>query len=250
MVPGNRSFPTRGLASIVTLPPRLYHGTIALHEDAIISEGLRPSHDGGNAPDTWPTRPGYVYLTDVNGFHYACSSAIYNNYQHDAMIVEIDSSYIDPDLLYPDGEYLAQTARALTNEETKHAFDPEFDPLSHKDKWMESLQYLGSVGYRGSLPADAIIRIARITTAHVRNAWALQSHVLIKTREFDFPLREAMTAFIFDSDADMMRRALEAAFAKNGSKADPEAELRKVGVGRHITVRAVRAEQIQSTDEP
>lgn len=224
----------------MTLPPRLYHGTIALHEEAILAEGIRPSRDGGNAPETWPTRPGYVYLTDVNGFHYACSAAIYNECKHDALIVEVATSCLDPDLLYPDDEYLAQHAGALTKDNTKHALDPRFDPLDHKAQWVESLQKLGSVGYRGIVPPNAITRIARIAKAHIMNAWALQSHVLIKNREFDQPLREAMTTYIFDNDADTMRRALEAAFKKGGSTADPETELRKIGVGRHIKVRVIR----------
>lgn len=77
------------------LPRCLYHGTSSLYLADILAEGLRPSSNPGTLASPWPTRPGYVHLTDCHFLYYALTPYWALMGPYDLVGLEIDTAYIE-----------------------------------------------------------------------------------------------------------------------------------------------------------
>lgn len=151
---------------------KLYHGTTPSHAEAILEDGLQPRRETGNS--NWDTTDmesisDHVYLTDPFAPHYAVAASE----NSEIALVEIETDTLRERDLYPDEDFIEQAIRSdeldiqypvdrldLTgyiNERTATVRDhiELFQPY-----WESSLEILGNIAHKGTIPVDAITRIA------------------------------------------------------------------------------------------
>lgn len=146
---------------------KLYHGTSYKHLPKILSEGLKPR--GKNGTNNWKhtvgSNPNTIYLTDAYALYFAHIASDDSN--ADMVVIEIDTDKLDPFSLMPDEDYLEQASR-------NGGPAPRDKSMRYRAKWYrrrlvkfqhywgESLERLGTCGYLGEIPLEAITRYAVI----------------------------------------------------------------------------------------
>ncbi len=164
-------------AKLEAIPTRLYHGTAGRWLDTILQQGLLPrvkleQSNGRNSEGNWehsvPSHPELVYLTNAYPLHFTGASLLED--ETNGLIVEIDTTKLDPDRFRPDEDFLEQATRGHDD------LDPNM-PLAVRNRHyrdriadyeaLPSLQHLGTVGYAGSIPFAAIARIMVVETSAI-----------------------------------------------------------------------------------
>lgn len=142
-------------------PRRIFHGTSTQYLDAILANGLtpRPRHAQGNFP-TIPSQPGYVYLTTTWAIWYAISA---REGEYDPCVIEIDLSKLNACQLYPDEDYLRQQSVDYRKRRGNKPADWTGKLKTSQRYWQRSLEKLGNVAYKATVPPDAITRSAIIS---------------------------------------------------------------------------------------
>lgn len=164
----------------------LYHGTHLVNLDSILRVGLRPR---GYEPSCWTryeSRPDMVYLTDAYGFYFADEGDdAYDDGNAIKLVIEVDGNLLDPDLFYPDEDFLAQVSvkkgDAASIDDCHFAIRDNLESyrlINGKPAWSESIATLGTCAYRGTIPPSAITRYCL----------------------FDFRDRPILLAMILDAD--------------------------------------------------
>lgn len=151
---------------------KLYHGTGERHLEHILRIGIVPrGHRKGNWQHTLTSNSRAVYLTTAYGIHFAKSCA--NTGSERMVILEVDTDLIDANLLAPDEDFLEQATRGdaeffeagsdmrkRTMWFCKHAFSV------YRKLWVKSLELMGTAGYYGKIPPEAITRVSLISDGH------------------------------------------------------------------------------------
>lgn len=152
---------------------RLYHGTSAEAIEDILKIGIVPisiQEDGkSNWSNTVQSHVDHVYLTECYAPYFAHNASTISDDDIDRSmaIVEIDTNFLDADYFYPDEDFIAQFL-------VQHSKIKPYCllPLDHvtrmvrdniedyKEAWRESLEHLGNISYKGSIPRSAITKIA------------------------------------------------------------------------------------------
>jgi hypothetical protein len=140
----------------------IYHGTSAVAARLALSEGLRPR--GNAAGNDWlaefPSIPDWIYLTKDAPLYYAAMS-VNRPETADKMgaVIRIDLDALDKSLLRPDEDYFyLQNPPYATREEIKAFHDScKEKARQNPGEWTDSLNKVGSVGYAGVIPANAIV---------------------------------------------------------------------------------------------
>lgn len=159
----------------------LYHGTSASRLSSILEDGIRPPGATGcttNWEHTIESNPHTVYLTDAYGHYFAFQSS---SDADKPVILEIDTDVLDPGLdgfLVPDEDALEQGTRGLTADDPKAPDGWPLPPddiaddmyartrwyreraVDLTDYWYGSLLTLGTCGFYGTIPPEAITRVA------------------------------------------------------------------------------------------
>lgn len=140
-----------------TLPRHLYHGTTATRLGSILRQGLRPRGKSrrGNWRD-YPSRQDMVYLTTAYAPYFAINATAQDGV---ALLVEVDTDHLDPTKCYPDEDFVAQ---CLAFQEKRPLMSVHDGVMADLDQYQHlysaSVQGMGNLAYRGTIPADAITR--------------------------------------------------------------------------------------------
>ena len=164
----------------------LYHGTHLVNLDSILRVGLRPR---GHEPSRWTryeSRPDMVYLTVAYGFYFADEGdEAYEGGDAVKLVIEVDGNLLNPDMLYPDEDYLAQVSvqkdNAASIDDCHFAIRDNLESyrlINGKPAWLESIATFGTCAYQGTIPPSAITRYCI----------------------FDFRNRPILFAMVFDTD--------------------------------------------------
>lgn len=140
----------------------LYHGTSVAHLPAILQAGIVPRSKSGNS--NWPTEfasdDAMVYLTSCYALHFALAA---EHGEENVAVIEIETSGLSTRKFFPDEDFVAQGMSKvhglLLSEAQKLA-------LQHRNRfkhlWRDSLQKMGTVAFKGTVPLRAIKRVARV----------------------------------------------------------------------------------------
>lgn len=146
---------------------KLYHGTSAKALASIRSKGLLPrlqlskKKKNGNWEHTVCSRPDCVYLTSVYAPFFAINASGDDNH---FVIVEVDTDYLEYDLLLPDEDFLEQATRGQESkgsmkERTEYFRDNLFLFSEH---WDDSIKHMGTCCYQDRIDPSAITRAVRV----------------------------------------------------------------------------------------
>lgn len=134
----------------------VYHGTSSAYLIAILARGIVPR---GHRPGQWkkfPSRPDHVYLSTAYAGYFAINATLGNGGK--AMLLEVKLDWLDEDRLYPDEDFIQETQRSLgdkaANAQIKHRIG-RYQPY-----WRTSLEQMGNISHRGTVPPNAITRYA------------------------------------------------------------------------------------------
>lgn len=224
--------------------PTLYHSTTTKRFESIWAHGLVPGNGDGTMGLSWPTRPGYVYLTSANAVHYAVTAwyASGGNFHEHMLCVEVDGSQLELSLVYPDDEYIASQLGLAPDDYKQHATRTDCDPKAHQDKWAASLSEMRSVGYAGVVPPSAISRFA-IISSHAIVLTPLgnanpRASTLANLIAGD--VSAALARYIFDGDSEAFLAARTAFICAHHPEDDAaeqaSAEVRSLSRSRYVTV--------------
>ncbi len=149
---------------------KLYHGTNAAYLDAILAHGLKP-RGKENRRSNWDhsvkSRAGHVYLTSSYGFYFAHSAVKTAGPNTKGMVIELELTPEDEQKLYPDEDFIAQ-AQELGDKSgnltrpTLITRTRRVNLEDYKQSWPVSLQHMGNVCFKGTIPASRITRVAII----------------------------------------------------------------------------------------
>ncbi len=150
---------------------KLYHGTTIRNLDNILAHGLRPRIDTPGHWKQYPSRPDMVYLTIAYPFYFATHMDDEDqdgNYRPEKLVIEIDSTWLDQRLLYPDEDFVAQlvaqqintSIAAIHDDIRENLTDMTFqDPSGNVvPAWEARLATLATCCYRGVIPRAAMTR--------------------------------------------------------------------------------------------
>lgn len=153
---------------------RLYHGTTETVARKALTEGLRPrvltGSEGnweGNPSEEW-----LVYLTETYAAYFGfCATS--DGMDENIGIVEIDTDLLDVDNMRPDEDFLEQANRMgmelpdFLQEDLNECADMQERTAWFKARlsifaelWDDSVTNLGNAAHFGSIPPEAIVRVA------------------------------------------------------------------------------------------
>jgi hypothetical protein len=142
---------------------KLYHGTSESRARKIMDEGLKPRGKSGktNWKHTVESNPKAVYLTDTYPLYFAFTAC--GDSDERWAVIEVDTDLLDESKLHPDEDVLEQAGRnhdglpgswgmvRRTRWYRKQAID--------NPNWDKSLKFMGTCGYYGTIPPEAITRV-------------------------------------------------------------------------------------------
>ncbi len=153
----------------------LYHGTSEHIGRCALTEGLLPRRDhkqNTNWEHSIESNPDMIYLTQTYAGYFAANAVQIksndkNSTKEKWAIIEIDVTHREH-RLYPDEDVLAQAAKEpstkITGFETMSLIETTRFFRNHltryKSQWRNTLKLMGTVGYKGGLPPNAIKRVA------------------------------------------------------------------------------------------
>ncbi len=146
----------------------IFHGTDARCVDDILAHGLRPWNEFKEGTN-WaaaPTRPRFVYLSEIYGLYYAQGAG---DETSDMALIEIDDSELDQSKIYPDEDFIAQLfwdAKALgevipadlAQIDSVASLTAKIDPTLFQAMTSTCRLHFGNVSYKESIPPAAIRR--------------------------------------------------------------------------------------------
>lgn len=154
----------------------LYHGTSFSCWEKIKKNGLTPRNGGSqsNWEHTVESDPDTIYLTDAYALYFSLQCVNKNEEKfEDAVVIEIDTNKLNKKFFVADEDALEQASRHMKdgdglpldwdmNKRTLHYRNmaQKFAKSGYGHEW--SLSILGTCGYRGKIPLDAITRVAII----------------------------------------------------------------------------------------
>ncbi len=156
--------------------PVLYHGTSQHSLIPMMEQGLMPR--GGTGKDNWKhtvtSNPNTVYLSDCFA-HYFAFQAMQNN--EGAAALEIDVTKLNRYAFVADEDAVEQASRGHHIPHTPRWLAQSND-MKRRTRWFRdnaelfdpsvSMQLLGTVGYRGTIPWSAVRRVALLTAEQAR----------------------------------------------------------------------------------
>jgi hypothetical protein len=159
----------------VTIPPvKLYHGTTEKIGRLALKEGLRPRVLTGksNWKHTVESHPSLIYMTSVYAPYYALQAAE-DLGKGKIAIVEVDTNLLDVSNFMPDEDFVEQATRLSKKRNAGIKGNTPDNRLKYirdhlddfADLWQQSIQFLGTCAYRGTIPKEAITRVAVVHIA-------------------------------------------------------------------------------------
>lgn len=145
----------------------LYHGTTEKYLQDIITHGLRPRGVAG--PGNWEhscnSHPDAVYLSNAYALYFA-HAALKDSEDHSRlMVLEIDDAKLQPSLLCADEDALEQMGRGRDDLPKKWDMKKRNEYYKTQIEHVPasvSLSAIGNCTYLGTIPTNAINRVALI----------------------------------------------------------------------------------------
>lgn len=144
---------------------KIYHGTSHSRARRAASFGLAPRNQFelplNIKNEGFASNPDMVYLTTTYALYSACASD-----ETQVAVVEIETDELDKEKFYPDEDFICEFVKRrnryfqIEEEEEELFHYVKSNPEMFRGYWSESLQMLGNICYKGSIPANAIIRYA------------------------------------------------------------------------------------------
>ena len=139
----------------------MYHGTSTEVLEKILNSGIKPRHKESQSNwEEFPSKPGYVYLTNAYALYFAIS-AIKNTDNLKCVIIEIETDYLRQNRLCPDEDFIGQVQSRQEGISIKEATN-RCVPLDYRQYWKISVEKMGNCCYFGKIPVSAITRYAII----------------------------------------------------------------------------------------
>ena len=142
----------------------IYHGTSESTARRALKLGILPraaSRRGGNWKHTVSSNPSMVYLTDAYAGYFALLST--NIKRERPAIIELDLDVLDQSRLYPDEDFIEQALRKRMLGESNDIKKRNRYVIRHiedfRENWKLSLEKLGNVCFKGTIPARAITKV-------------------------------------------------------------------------------------------
>lgn len=163
---------------------KLYHGTSTKYLEKILQNGLQPrGRRKGNWQSTILSRSDAVYLTTAYSVYFAMQAT---KKPESGLVLEIDSTKLNPFRLHPDEDFLGQMAMhadnceglrnslKTDNESLLYSLTKHFRDIleNNQHMWEDSIEFLGNCCHIGTIPLDAITRYVIIPNVHRMLAWA------------------------------------------------------------------------------
>jgi len=149
---------------------KIYHGTSISAYRRILKYGIKPRASRKGNWEDHPSHKDLVYLTTTYPFYFAIAASP----RHAARFValEINLEKLDESRIFPDEDFVYH---ALTKQVKNVSHAAVRDSLeSYRHHWQDSLNYLGNVAYRGTIPVSAITRccIINCNYQNIFTSWA------------------------------------------------------------------------------
>jgi hypothetical protein len=189
----------------------LYHGTTASLLPKIIRNGILPRQFSQNSQweHTIPSREDCVYLTDCYAGYFA---QVASKNEDSIAVFEIETDFLDSQLFLPDEDALEQLSRnqdlsflgeASTMEERTKLLRDNLTDFSHL--WPESLEYLGTCAFHGSISISAITRVAIYDTRSnpSMSMAMLDPSISVLNHRICAEKYKAMTRWLFNDKFDL-----------------------------------------------
>lgn len=178
---------------------RLWHGTSGDTLNNILVEGLCPRGEGESNWDC-ASHPDAVYLSTDYALYFAFAAASQKGTSH-ALVVEVETDLLDPNLLVADEDALGQSFKPESVHKGRDGLI--LDTQEFRDElpfwagegygWEWSLKTLGNCAYLSSIPVAALTRVAVIDVKkETQLVWAmldvtvsLENHFLLGGRNIN-----------------------------------------------------------------
>lgn len=144
---------------------KLYHGTSSRYLPSIKENGLKPRKKSkGNWTGTITSNPNAVYLTNAYPLHFAGAAC---RGQDSILILEVDTTELNPFLFAPDEDFLEQASRSLdikglkdTDMASRTKWFRKRALTQFQHEWQKSIDHLGTCCYYGTIPFESVTRYA------------------------------------------------------------------------------------------
>jgi hypothetical protein len=189
---------------------RLFHGTSEANARKILEEGIKPRgllDTNGNWEHTVDSNPETVYLTTTYGLYFGLTATEPGERW---AVLEIDLDALDESRLVPDEDALEQGTRTI---ETGEPVD-EMEGMKERTEWFRdniesysflwerSAEYLGTVGYKGTIPPEAIKATAFIDPHSAWFRWVVDPCITALNFRLCGEKYRALTEWVFGAEAD------------------------------------------------
>lgn len=140
----------------------LYHGTSARHVAGILKNGIVPRSKSGqtNWPGEYESDASMVYLTSCYALHFALAA---ERGAAEIAVLEIDAGGLVERKLHPDEDFVGQ---GLVHANGVGLAEAQNEALANRSRykhlWKDSLAKMGTVAYRGTVPARLVKRVAYV----------------------------------------------------------------------------------------
>jgi len=135
--------------------PTAYHGTAARYLPFVLKKGIRPR---GEDESHWEyaSRPDLVYMTTAYPFYFGMHTA---EEDEKTVVFEVDLDHLAVARLLPDEDFIAQAISRAKNVPLAQIHNMVRDQLENwQDFWQKSIEHLGNVCFKGTIPPQAITR--------------------------------------------------------------------------------------------
>jgi hypothetical protein len=136
---------------------KLYHGTSSKYLDNILKKGIKPRV---NKKSNWSaqSQKEYVYLTDMYPLFFSLHAT--KTKKEKMIIIEIDSFKLDENMFYPDDDFIWWN---MKKEISNITLEEAGALIKYNQKyWEGSLNTLGCMAYKDTVPVDSITRYIEI----------------------------------------------------------------------------------------
>lgn len=185
---------------------RLYHGTCASRLPMIMERGILPR--SGSKRSNWDhsvtSNPNCVYLTSAYAIYFAlCASKDGDG----PVVLEVETDRLDQDMLVPDEDLMEQGTRGqddLPKSWTMQRRTCWYRKrlLEYNHAWRVSVENMGNCAYWGTIPPEAITRVATIDGKRQDTlcVMALDPSITIINYRIVGDKYRAMTAWLFGDE--------------------------------------------------
>lgn len=183
------------------LPTRLYHGTTVDRLDSILKHGLLPRAQQVHGESVWPDNPSkaeFVYLTLAHALYYALAARNTREGLPAPVLLEIDGAALRESHLAPDEDALIQGCGDV---EAMRSLARRIDLEQERGLWQMSLDTLGNIAHKGSVPVGAIRRYVTVDYDRAPSVCHLAADASIGAESYQFcgAHHRSLIQHLFDS---------------------------------------------------